>query len=56
MHQQNQIKRTLALPESVEVVRTMLCSESHKNRASVSKAVCLHFNFHDARGHPQIGG
>lgn len=56
MHQQNQIKRTLALPDSIEVVRTLLESQSHKNRASVSRAVCHHFNFSDARGRPQIGG
>lgn len=56
MLQQNQIKRTLALPDSIEVVRTLLNSQSHKNRAALSKAVCLHFSFHDARGRPQVGG
>ncbi|MDP2366820.1 IS4 family transposase, partial [Rhodoferax sp.] len=56
MHLQNQIKRTLALPQSIEIVRTLLNSQSHKNRASVSRAVCQHFNFSDARGRPQIGG
>ncbi len=48
MHQQNQIKRTLALPDSIEVVRALLNAEAYKNRASVSKAVCQHFNFSDA--------
>lgn len=56
MHQQNQIKRTLALPDSIEVVRALLESQPHKNRASVSRTVCQHFNFSDARGRPQIGG
>ena len=56
MHQQNQIKRTLDLPKSIEVVRPLLNSQAHKNRASLSKTVCQHFNFHDARGRPQIGG
>ena len=56
MHQQNQIKRTLALPKSIEIVRTLLNFQTHKNRASLSRAVCVHFNFHDARGRPQIGG
>ena len=55
MHQQNQIKRTLALPKSIDVVRTLLNSQAHKNRASLSRTVCQHFNFHDARGRPQIG-
>ena len=40
MHQQNQIKRTLALPKSIEVVRTLLNSQAHKNRASLSRTVC----------------
>ena len=56
MHLQNQIKRTLALPDSIEVVRTLLNSQAHKNRASLGKTVCQHFNFSDARGRPQIGG
>ncbi|MBK7051621.1 MAG: hypothetical protein IPH54_13200 [Rhodoferax sp.] len=56
MHQQNQIKRTLALPDSIEVVRACSTQKLTKIRASVSKAVCQHFNFSDARGRPQIGG
>jgi len=56
MHQQNQIKRTLALPDSIEVVRSLLNSQVHKNRTSVCRTVCQHFNFSDARGRPQIGG
>ena len=56
MHPQNQIKRTWALAESIEIVRTLLNSQTHRNRASLSRAVCMHLNFHDARGRPQIGG
>jgi hypothetical protein len=56
MHQQNQIKRTLAQPESIDIVRNALASEIHKNRNSLSRALCQHFNFHDARGKHQIGG
>ncbi len=44
MHQQNQIKRTLAQPEAINIVRSQLASNVHRNR------------FHDARGHHQIGG
>jgi len=56
MQQQNQIKRTLAQPESIEVIRSQLASTTHINRGSLSKALCQHFNFSDARGHHQIGG
>ena len=56
MQQQNQIKRTLAQPESIEVIRNQLASNTHVNRGSLSKALCQHFNFSDARGHHQIGG
>ena len=56
MHQQSQIKRTLAQPESIDIVRSELTSNSHKDRTSVSKALCQHFNFSDARGLHQIGG
>ena len=56
MHLQNQIKRTLALAESIEAVRTLLDTKVHKNRAALGRALCQHFDFHDARGQPQIGG
>jgi hypothetical protein len=56
MHQQNQIKRTLCRPDSLDVVRRELDSNVHRNRTSLSKALCQHFNFNDARGRQQIGG
>lgn len=56
MQQQNQIKRTLSQPESIDIVRNHLASNMHKNRASLSKALCQHFNFSDARAGLQIGG
>jgi hypothetical protein len=56
MQQQNQIKRTLAQPESIAIVRSHLASNIHKNRTSLSKALCQHFNFSDARAGLQIGG
>lgn len=56
MQQQNQIKRTLSQPESIDIVRNHLASNIHKNRASLSKALCQHFNFSDARAGLQIGG
>ena len=56
MNQQNQIKRTLSQPESLDIVRHQLDSHVHQNRTSLSKSLCQHFNFHDARGRHQIGG
>ena len=56
MQQQNQIKRTLGQPESIDIVRSHLASNNYKNRTSLSKALCLHFNFSDARKGLQIGG
>ena len=56
MHQQNQIKQTLCRPDSLDVVRRELDSNVHRNRTSLSKALCQHFNFNDARGRQQIGG
>jgi len=56
MRQQNQIKRTLALPDSIEIVRSLLANNVYKKRASLANAVCVRFNFYNARGQPQIGG
>lgn len=56
MHTQNQIKRTLTQPESIEILRTLLQDNAHPNRTSLSNAVCQRFNFHDARGRAQVGG
>lgn len=56
MRQQNQIKRTLSLPDSIEIVRSLLANKAHKNRSSLADAVCQHFNFHNALGQPQTGG
>jgi hypothetical protein len=56
MQPQNQIKRTLSQPESIDIIRSQLASNTHKNRTSLSKALCQHFNFSDARAGLQIGG
>ena len=56
MQHQSQIKRTLVQPESIDIVRRHLASNIHKNRTSLSKALCQHFNFSDARAGLQIGG
>ena len=56
MRLQNQIKQTLSLPDSIEIVRSLLAKNAYKNRSSLANAVCQRFNFHNALGRPQTGG
>jgi hypothetical protein len=56
MEQQNQIKRTLATPESIEVIRRLLAEDAQASRSSLAKATCAHFGFLDARGRAQTAG
>ena len=51
---QNQIKRTLRKPESIEYVRGLLESNTVTNRSELATRVCDKFNFHDARGCTQV--
>lgn len=56
MNKQNQIKRTLSQPESIEYVRELLEHNEIPQRTKVAERVCEHFGFHDARGHAQHSG
>lgn len=56
MEEQNQIKRTLATPESIELIRRLLADGTHANRSSLAQATCDHFGFLDARGRAQTAG
>ncbi len=56
MRIQNQIKQTLSLPDSIEIIRSLLANNAYKNRSSLANAVCLRFDFHNALGRPQTGG
>ena len=56
MRLQNQIKKTLSLPDSIEIVRSLLANNFYKNRSSLAYAVCQHFKFHNALGQAQTGG
>ena len=56
MERQHQIKRTLATPESIEVIRRLLADGGHANRATLVRATCEHFGFVDARGRAQTAG
>ena len=53
---QNQIKRTLAEPESIEYVRRLLESNRLAHRSELAVVVCERFGFHDARGWAQVSG
>jgi hypothetical protein len=56
MNAQNEIKRTLKQPASIEVVRGLLAQQDHKSRSAVAESVCRHFGFFDARQRTQTGG
>ena len=56
MIKQNQIKRTLVLPESIAVVRGILSRSQHASRAAFADAVCQDFGFLDSRGAAQNAG
>ena len=53
---QNQIKRTLAEPESISYVRGLLESNALAHRSELAAQVCERFGFHDARGRAQMAG
>lgn len=56
MNKQNQIKRVLSQPASIEYIRELLVCKQFRHRTELSVAVCEHFGFYDARGHEQQGG
>jgi len=53
---QNQIKRALSEPGSVEIIRQLLSVEEYRYRSTFADAVCERFGFHDARGRVQRSG
>lgn len=56
MIKQNQIKRRLGLPESIEVVRGMLVRSEHATRSTLADAVCRSLGFLGRRGATQNAG
>ena len=56
MDTQNQIKRTLSRPTTIEYVRRLIESSESLNRSGLANAVCKQFGFHDARGREQRAG
>ena len=56
METQNQIKRRLCEPGSIETIRRLLDDDVPKNRSSLAAAVCQQFGFFDARWRAQTAG
>ena len=56
METQNQVKRTLEQPASIEAIRAILARSEQANRSSLVRTVCGTFGLLDGRGGPQIGG
>jgi hypothetical protein len=56
MNTQNQIKRTLSQPESIEYVSELLKTTPFLHRSALAEAVCEQFGFFDTRGDTQLGG
>ena len=53
MKKQNQIKRTLTKPESIEKIKSMLDTGGSINRTALADKLCSHFNFFDPSGNKQ---
>jgi len=56
MNTQNQIKRCLSQPESVEHVCTLLDDDEFSSRSELARFLCEQFDFYDERGNLQLGG
>jgi hypothetical protein len=56
MNTQNQIKRNLSRPESIEYVNELLNTNTFLHRRELAEIVCEQFGFYDTRGDKQIGG
>ena len=56
MEKQNQIKRTLVQPDSIEIIRRLLDDKAYEHRSAFSEAICQQFGFLDSRGRTQTGG
>jgi hypothetical protein len=56
MEIQNQIKRTLSRPESIEYVSSLLCATGSITRTKLADRLCDKFDFFDFRGEKQRAG
>src|SRR5437870_10640464 len=56
MTKQNQIKRVLSEPETIEYVSRLLEEEEFFSRTELADFLCEEFGFRDPRGEKQRGG
>lgn len=56
MNTQNLIKRKLAQPQSITVIRQILEAYDHLSRSSIAQRVCEQLELFNARGKPQRAG
>jgi hypothetical protein len=56
MNTQSVIKRTLAQPESITVIRQILETNAELSRSSIAERVCEQLGLFNARGRPQRSG
>jgi hypothetical protein len=56
MNTQNQIKRTLSEPSSIQYICRLLESKQIPHRSALAALVCEQFGFYDARGQQQRAG
>jgi hypothetical protein len=56
MNTQNQIKRTLSKPTTINYVRKLLQSNRFGNRSALADFLCEKYEFYDGRGKKQRGG
>ena len=56
MNKQNQIKRALSKPESIEYVSHLLEEEEFFTRTELADFLCEEFGFQDPSGQRQRGG
>ncbi|MDQ6955187.1 MAG: hypothetical protein Q9M20_07055, partial [Mariprofundaceae bacterium] len=56
MQIQNNIKQKLLEADSIRIVRHMICDNPSSNRSEISRLVCEHFGFYNAKDKPQQSG
>ncbi|MDQ6954451.1 MAG: hypothetical protein Q9M20_03310 [Mariprofundaceae bacterium] len=56
MQMQNNTKQKLSEADSIRIVRHMIYDNPSSNRTEISRLVCEHFDFHNAKDKPQQSG
>ncbi|MDQ6967634.1 MAG: hypothetical protein Q9M14_02995, partial [Mariprofundaceae bacterium] len=53
---QNNIKQKLSETDSIQIVRNIICDHPKLSRTKISRLVCEHFDFFNAKSKPQQSG